>query len=369
MLKKANISDKLIGDEVNLIEVIKTLWINRKTIITFVFIFGVIGLIYALQLKNYYTASSTFIPVTEGKSVGGRLGGLASLAGINIGRSMGSVSDIPPELYPEIVTSVPFGLDLINTKIKVKECDSLVSYKFYYNELQKPSLLSKISKYTIGLPNLLLSQLGKKELGEINNKNKDILELSQNEFMHLRRLNGQINLEVSEKEGILRLNVTMPEGRSAAQMTKRAQELLQDYVLRYKTQKSIDQLKYIEERFQEKEQEFEEKKLKLALFQDRNNNINSAVARTRLLQLQSEYDLAFSLYTELATQLETQRLQVKKDTPIFTVLKPVSIPNEKSGPKKKIILLGFLFFGMITSVGYIYFRKIISGLLLLWRNI
>lgn len=164
------------------------------------------------------------------------------------------------------------------------------------------------------------------------------------------------------------LSFTMPEAKASAQMTQRAQELLQEYALKYKTQKSKEQLAYIEERFKEKQKEFDQKKLQLALFQDRNNNINSAVARTKLLQLQSEYDLAFTVYTELAKQLETQRLQVKKDTPIFTILKPVSVPNEKAGPKKSLILIGFTFLGLILSLGYIYVKSLLPDLKKEWEE-
>jgi len=59
----------------------------------------------------------------------------------------------------------------------------------------------------------------------------------------------------------------------------------------------------------------------------------------------------------LAKQLETQRLQVKKDTPLFTVLQPVSIPLEKSAPKRALILSVYLFLGFVLSLGYVLVKK------------
>jgi uncharacterized protein involved in exopolysaccharide biosynthesis len=89
--------------------------------------------------------------------------------------------------------------------------------------------------------------------------------------------------------------------------------------------------------------------------------INTALGRTKLLQLQAEYDLTFSVYSELAKQLETQQLQVKKDTPLFTVLKPVTIPNEKSAPKRAIILVVYLFLGFVLSLGAVLGKKYWKG--------
>jgi LPS O-antigen subunit length determinant protein (WzzB/FepE family) len=159
------------------------------------------------------------------------------------------------------------------------------------------------------------------------------------------------------KEGFISIAVTLPEAIASAQVTLKAQQLLQEYALQFKTQKSIEQLTYIQERYAEKQDAFNTIKIALARFQDQNTGINTALGRTKLLQLQSEYDLAFTVYSELAKQVETQLLQVKKDTPLFTVLKPVTIPNEKSAPKRALIIVVYLFLGFVLSLGVVLGRK------------
>ncbi|WOC39788.1 GNVR domain-containing protein [Polaribacter sp. HL-MS24] len=81
------------------------------------------------------------------------------------------------------------------------------------------------------------------------------------------------------------------------------------------------------------------------------------------MQLQSQYNLVFAVYSELAKQLETQRLQVKKDTPIFTVLKPVTIPSEKATPKRALILVVYLFLGFVLSIGYVLVKEPLQNIL------
>ena len=367
MTEKKEFLQESPEDEINLVALAKEFWSHRKFVIKVVAIFIAIGLVYALQSKNYFTASTTIVPVTEGKSVGGNLGGLASLAGINLGGAGSSGGEISPQLYPEIIASVPFRLELLNTRIKVAESDSLVTYRYYFEELHTPELLETLKKYTIGLPGLIIRSLRNTDQEIVENKDNSLVKLTRDQFNLIEQLGSQLSLNVNDMEGFVSLKITMPEAEASAQMTLRAQELLQEYALQFKTQKSKEQLAYLEERFQEKEKEFEEKKLKLALFQDQNNNINSAVARTKLLQLQSEYDLAFTVYSELAKQIETQRLQVKKDTPIFTILKPVTIPTEKAGPKRSLILIGFTFLGFIVSLGYIYIKSLLPDLKKEWE--
>lgn len=369
MSTKENLVLESNDDSIDLIALVKQFWSARKFILKTVLIFIVLGLFYALLSKNYYTASATIVPVTEGKSMGGNLSGLASLAGINLGGMDNAKGEISPMLYPEIVGSIPYKLELLQTKISVPESDSLVTYQHYFEELYSPGLLAGLKKYTIGLPGVILGALkGASTSENLNTTKENLVKLSGKEFKLIQVLEQQISLNVNDKEGFVSLSITMPEAKASAQMTLRAQELLQEYALKFKTQKSKEQLTYIEERFKEKQKEFDEKKLALALFQDQNNNINSAVARTKLLQLQSEYDLVFTVYTELAKQLETQRLQVKKDTPIFTILKPVTIPNEKAGPKRALILIGFTFLGVIFSLGYIYIKGLLPEFKTAWNK-
>ncbi len=359
MNKEGTIQHIEENDSIDIIALLKKFWNSRffiiKTTITLMFI----GLFVAIFTKNYYTASSTIVPAYEGESSGGKLGGLASLAGINLGSVGGASGEVSPELYPQIVSSIPFQLELLQTPLTIEGQDTLVTYQAYFEDIYNPGVLSSIKKYTLGLPGLLISSLKSKDNDEESQKSKSkIIRITEEQSELIKTLEEQISLEVNDKEGFISISVTLPEPEASAQLTQRAQELLQQYALQFKTQKSKEQLVYIEQRFKEKQIEFDSVKLKLALFRDQNNAINTAVAKNKLLQLQSDYDLVFTMYSELAKQLETQRLQVKKDTPIFTVLKPVTIPKEKSGPKRLIILIGFIFLGFISSLGYIYFKDL-----------
>lgn len=79
-----------VGDEIDLLELWNTIWSQRKVIFISTFMAAVLSIIVSLLLPNYYKAEVLLAPVSSGdKSQGlssslGGLGGLASLAGINI---------------------------------------------------------------------------------------------------------------------------------------------------------------------------------------------------------------------------------------------------------------------------------------------
>lgn len=108
-------------DEIDLIQLAKTLWTGRRTVIKTTLIFMVLGLFIALFSAKEYTASTTMVPQSaeSGSKLGGSLGGLAAMAGINLG-SMGGGSTIPPTLYPKIIASVPFQKEMMKTPLTIE---------------------------------------------------------------------------------------------------------------------------------------------------------------------------------------------------------------------------------------------------------
>ena len=107
-------------DEIDLIELLKKVYLEKKFILKTSILAALFGIVYALFQPNEFTSSTTFIPqLSSGVKTGGSsLSGLASLAGINIG-SMESSSEFPPTLYPQVVNGIPFKLDLLSSEINL----------------------------------------------------------------------------------------------------------------------------------------------------------------------------------------------------------------------------------------------------------
>lgn len=78
-------------DEIDLIELVKTLWQGKWIIIATTFVFAVASVLYALSQPNIYRSEALLAPFEEsgGMKIPGQLGGLAALAGVNLGAGGG----------------------------------------------------------------------------------------------------------------------------------------------------------------------------------------------------------------------------------------------------------------------------------------
>ena len=91
-------------DEIDLGELWRAIWAGKLTIITISFIFAVASLFYGLSQPDVYKASAILAPVSEEGGAGGlgalagQFGGLASMAGINLGGSGGDKTALALEI-------------------------------------------------------------------------------------------------------------------------------------------------------------------------------------------------------------------------------------------------------------------------------
>jgi len=343
-------------DEIDLIQLAKTLWADRRIVIRTTLIFMVLGLFIAMFSAKEYAASTTMVPQSSegGSKLGGGLGGLAAMAGINLA-SMEGGATMPPTLYPKIMTSVPFQKKMMGTIISVEGLDKEVTLADYYENVHKPGIFGIIKRYTIQLPRYLINSIrGSITVTGSKQNMSELLTITFKEKLLMEKLNKQLSLEVNEKDGYVKISARMPEARQAAEIVLKAQILLQEAIIDFKIKKAKDQLIFIEERYAEKQEVFIAAQEKLASFRDQNRNMRTAMAQSRMERLQSEFSIASSVFSELAKQLEAQKIQVMEDTPVFTIIEPVSIPFERSKPKRSMILIVWTFLGGVVGVGMVF---------------
>ena len=345
-------------DEIDLIEIAAKLWANRRFIIKITIIFIALGLFIAIFTPNKYTASTTMVPQTGEKRVGGNLGGLAAMAGINLG-SMSSGEVLSPTVYPKILKNVNFQKELIYSEYSFTKAKKPISYYEYTTnkEYRSFNLLGALKKYTIGLPSVIIETFrnSKEDLMVIDSSvtNDHIYSLTHKENSAINKINSNLSFNLNSKDGYITISYTSNEPKVAAEVILKAQQLLQKYITEFKLEKVRSNLEFVERSYDEAKQNFETKQAELARFRDANKSLASAMARTQEEKLTSEYNLLLSVYTELAKQKEQAKIAVTETTPILTIIEPVIIPSEKSSPRRAMMLIGYTFLGLIVGIGWI----------------
>jgi uncharacterized protein involved in exopolysaccharide biosynthesis len=355
------------NDEIDLVDLLRKLWVKRKFILTVTGVFLLIGLFIALVSPVSYTASCTVVP-QSGENKSGGLSGVAAMMGVNLGTAMMSEGTLSPHIYPEIVKSVPFTREIMQTPIATKRSNGkeITLYEYYTNkQYQDKNLLSNIKKYTLGLPGVLLGSLRKKSPVEETAFFTDsvtVYSLNEEEKKVYKAIQGALQVSVNPKEGYVSLSYSFPEAKPAAEVTDNLYRTLEKYVATFKSEKLEDNLQFVEESYETARQDFLQTQSRLAAFQDANRGLATATARSTEMRLQNEFNIAFSVYSELAKQREQARIAVKENQTILTLVNPAVVPHEKSAPRRSIILIGFLFLGIATAFGWVqgkpYVQKI-----------
>lgn len=339
-------------DEIDLIELGRTIWAGRKFIAKVTGVFAIIGLVIAFTSPVEYEASCKLLPESQENQMPnlGGLAGLAGLAGVDLGSASGASSGIlTPQLYPEIVNSLPFIMEVMNDTIYFEQADVNTTSYLYFKKNVNPSIFSFILKYTIGLPSLIKNTLNNKN--EVKPQPSSFVRLSKVDWKLIQNFKKRINLEIDPDTGIIEVFVEMPDAHAAAQIAKKIELMITKSVIDYKTNKALKNLEFIQKTYDESKIEFENVQLKLARVVDRNKNVNSEIAQIELRKIEHEYDIAFDVYKGLSSQIEQAKIQLKEETPVFTILEPVRIPEDKSKPKRTVILI--LCFSISLPVGII----------------
>jgi uncharacterized protein involved in exopolysaccharide biosynthesis len=353
-------------DEIDLLELAKTIWSKRMFIVKVVALGAVIGVIVALLSPKEYKSTSTLMPEYSTESQGGASSLLRQYGGL-LGVSGGSYNSnsnaIRVDLYPSIVQSTNFQMQLMQQPFYFSELDTTATLFEYYTELNSAGVLGFIAEYTIGLPGKILGAiLPKKELmtsvpGEANESM--ILNLSEDEVEVIKLLREKITASLDEESGIVSVSVTLPDNVAAATVTEYTIEELTEYLTEYRTGKVLLDLIFVEEQLVTAKIRFEEAQQALAAFRERYQGSLSIRNQTEEQRLQSEYQVAFNLYNGFTQQFEEARLKVQEETPVFKTLEPVQVPlnDETSGA---MILLVFIMLSGIGSIGWIFIQPLIS---------
>lgn len=355
---------------VDIIGLLKDLWVNKVTIIIVAAIFFAIGIISYLGSERIYYSETKVIP--EDASASSRVGQLFQQYENIFGVQRGvNENDISVTMYPYIVESMPFQIELMQREVYFESLGRHVPIFDYFNEYHQKSFTESFADnlwdFTIGLPVTIYN--GIRSLGSETSAREDVQFSEFTSFDEPVKLDNRVrNVATAMSEmititrepqsGFIIIGTSMPDPTAASEIVILIKDLLKNYVIEYRTEKSLKNLLFIEGQFEEAKQNFRAVQDSLAEFQDRNVNIQLSSIEVVEQRLQSEYELAFGLYNTLARRLQEAKIEVQEETPVFRVQEPAMIPGNPSSPSALRTLGGSLFAGLFMGVLFIYLRRL-----------
>ena len=92
---------------------------------------------------------------------------------------------------------------------------------------------------------------------------------------------------------------------------------------------------------------------KYAKYSDANQGVILQSVRIEQERLQNEVNLAYQVFSQVATQLQLSRAKLQEEKPAFTIMEPASVPLYPTGTNSKTIVLGILSFSFKKSINLI----------------
>lgn len=300
-LKEAIMRREEAGQPIQLFKILELFLKEKITILVTTFGVTLLFLLYALKLPNEYTATAILAPSVQNNAggiagLGTKLGGIANLAGLNLGGGAENKT-------------------LYAMKI-IKTWDFLEKF-VRKHELEVPLIASKgwsMSKNMLLLDENIYNDEEKKWL--IKSRNTDQTESTPSGWQLFRMLNKRLEIQHKKDSGLFILSLTFYSPKLAKEWLD---QLIFDINLHMKEQdrqKARRSIEYLEDR----------------------------ISKTRISEMQAVF------YQLIEEQTKTLMLTEISDEYVFKTISPAKVPEIKSKPKRAVILIVGFVIGIISSI-------------------
>lgn len=336
--------------EIDVISLVMKVLKQPKTLMKFIGVAAIVGVVVALSIPKSYTASVVLAPEMSSAGLGmsESLGDLASSFGIDLGTKSG-MDAIYPELYPEIFASTDFVLDLFPVKVRLKDDNSLKTYK---EHLMKDSKMPFWS-----YPKVWLMKLLKKKPKGNGKGEKDPFVISEDDNNLCTAIRTAISCQVDKKTSVISISVTDQDPLVAAILADTLQLRLQEYITNYRTQKARNDYEYYKKLYVDSRNRYIKSQQLYASYSDANQDIVMQSFRAKLDELENEMQLCYNVYNQVSAQMTSAQAKIQERTPAFTVIEKAKMPHKASSMPRMFIVIMFVFLGCIADGLWVCFVK------------
>ena len=338
---------------INILETLRLLKKDRKKICIYSLISGVIGVALAFGTPKKYESTVMLAPEESGAGFSGSISSLASMVGMNM--KFGQNGDaIYPEIYPDLMESTDFIVGLFPVKITTDKTNETFDYYTYIKKHQKKAVL----EYPLlGLKYIIELVKPKDDSGKKSGVNTNPFRLTKDEFEIAKKIRTNINCSVDKKTSVITIKVTDQDPLIAATLADSVKTHLQVAITKYRTQKSRNDLKYLEQLYSEARGQYDDARRKYAAYADSHLNTNLQSYKLKEDELSNDMNLKYNIYQQIVEQIQLAKAKVQERTPAFTVVQGASVPLKHSNRSKAATLIIWMILGFIIRL-----------VILVWKN-
>ena len=346
--------------KIDFAEVAKTLWSKKKLFFKVWGVTFVLACLWIFPQPRYYRSQISIAPENTAAS-GGSIASLASNFGFDISDMTGSDA-IYPQLYPEVLGSTQFIVELFDIKVKTLKGDVETDYYTYLLKHQKESFWNYPKNQFAQLMEKLFPPKQPKIAPAPGGKRFNPFQLSKKTHDIVALVGDNISTTYSKKTEVVTLTVKDQDPLVCALLADSIMNRLQQYITDYRTKKARIDYEHYKQLTATAKHNYEMARNRYGRFADSNEGLVLESVRGKLEDLENDMQLKYNIYTAMNTRLEAAQAKVQEKTPAFTTLQNATVPVKPAGPKRMLFVLAMLFLATIGTAFFIYRKNIISEL-------
>lgn len=324
-------------DIIDLTEVYQQLKKKKKVFFIVLPIVFALSCLWIFPEPRFYKCDVTLAPEMTGEDLGGGLASVASQFGVNVGG--GGTDAIYPTLYPDVMNSNEFIINLLKIKIKTLDGSISTDYYTYMTKHQKKNWLKQPFKKIMGG---IASVFIKKDTLQSKSKGTamNAFQMSKKDYDLVQGLKQKITCNVDKKTEVITISVQDQDPLVSAIMADSVRQHLQNFIIQYRTNKARIDVQHYSKLTKDAKKEYDASVIKYSSFCDANQDVQLQSFMSKRDELENEMQLKFNTYSALRTQLEAMKAKLQEKTPAFTTLQNATVPVLPAGPKRMIFVIG-----------------------------
>jgi capsular polysaccharide biosynthesis protein len=346
---------KPILNQDSLIMLAHKLYVHRKTLYKSAIIGAVLGVIFALGTLKTWTSTVVLAPEMASEAgLSGKMGSLASLAGINLGAS--STDAIYPELYPQMIESTPFVVGLFDVQVTTLDSTVQTNLYDYIENVQKKSWSEYPIQWVQSGVRSIVSMFVTNPFKQSSDKiDPFYLSLDQEKVVS-KVQTSMVSAFVNKSDQLITLSATTQDPLVSATLVDSVRERLQQEIIAYRTKKARHDMEYYQGLVEESRQEYKKLEQKYARYTDEHQNPFLTTIKAERDDLENQMQTAYNVYSQMVQQYEASKAKVQEATPSFTIIQPASISTKPSSTPKIVVALGWTFLFVFVTALWILVR-------------
>ncbi len=335
--------------EIDIIKLVELLWRNKIKVTKVTSIFIIFGIIIAYSIPKQYEVEVILSPESAQNNTSESLSSMASMIGL--GNMSNNNDALNLAIYPNIISSTPYILQIYNTKIETEEKEVLTLSEYIKKEKQT------WWSYIFAFPQKCITAVKNIFDNKKNSNNKlekiNPYKLNNEQLSLINKIKKRISISIDKKTQIIKISSSFQDPQVSAEIANATTKYLQEYITNYKTHKALEDYNFLKQISKEKKDEYQNALNEYAIYIDSNKNIISEKIKSKTIELQNNINIKYQVYSQIQTQLELARTKIQEKKPAFYIIEPASIPLYPSSPNKTLILLGAIFAGLVSTSVYI----------------